>query len=255
VAGATVLIVTLAGLYTFWGVGMNMSAFEMTRMTRPVGEPMQMGAQPVWTPRYATLIFMMWWVMMIAMMTPSAAPMLLLYTALKRQGPEREHTARLSLLFLTGYLVAWAGFSIAATGLQWGTELAGLSNGHMMTFQSKKVAGFVLFAAGLYQFSSLKTACLKHCHSPAHFLANNRRPGSIGALRTGMHHGAYCLGCCWALMVLLFVGGLMNLYWIVGLAVYVLAEKIVPYPVVFSRITGAVLLLAGIWFLGARNFF
>jgi predicted metal-binding membrane protein len=251
---ATGLIVILAGFYTFWGVGMNMSALDMTRMARPVGEPMQMGGQPVWTPQHATLFFMMWWVMMIAMMTPSASPMLLLYTALKRQGPEREQSVLLSLLFLTGYLIAWAGFSIAATGLQWSTEIAGLSNGQMMTLQSKTVAGFVLFAAGLYQFSSLKTACLKHCRSPAHFLAHHSRPGSYGALRTGMHHGVFCLGCCWALMVLLFVGGLMNLYWIVGLALYVLAEKIVPYPLAFSRVTGGVLLLAGMWFMGGHTF-
>lgn len=247
VAGAVTLIVVLAGFYTFWGVGMNMSALDMTRMARPIGEPMQMGMQPVWTAAYAVLIFLMWWIMMVAMMTPSAAPMLLLYTALKRQGTDRDRAVPLSLLFLSGYLLAWAGFSAIAALLQWGTEAIGLTNGAMMALDSKLIAGIVLCAAGLYQFSSLKTACLDHCRSPAHFLARHNRKGAFGALRTGALHGTYCLGCCWALMALLFVGGIMNLYWIVGLALYVLAEKLIPRTLLLTRVTGAALLAAGLW--------
>ena len=110
-------------------------------------------------------------------------------------------------------------------------------------------SALVAIAAGLYQFSGLKAACLKHCRSPAHFLAEHNRPGLAGAVRTGMDHGAYCLGCCWFLMGLLFYGGVMNLYWIVGNALYLLAEKIVPYPRLFIRLTGLVLLLAGGWIL------
>jgi len=249
VAGAVGLIVLLAGFYTLWGVGMNMSALEMARMAAPIGEPMRMGAQPVWTWSYALLILLMWWIMMVAMMTPSAAPTLLLYTALKRRGSEKERAVTLSLLFLAGYLVVWALFSLIATGLQWTTEAAGLTNGPMMTLNSKVAAGIVLILAGLFQFSSLKTACLKHCRSPAHFLAQHPSKGYRGALRTGMRHGTYCLGCCWALMALLFVGGVMNLYWIVGLALYVLAEKLVPYPRAFSRLTGALLVAVGVWVL------
>ena len=249
VAVAVAGIVSLAGFYTFGGLGMNMSALEMTRMARPIGEPMQMGMQPVWSPAYAVLIFLMWWIMMVAMMTPSAAPMLLLYTALKRQGADRDRAGWLSFLFLAGYLLAWAGFSAIATLLQWGTEAIGLTSGAMMTLNSKLVAGIVLCAAGLYQFSSLKTACLDHCRSPAHFLSQHSRNGAFGALSTGGLHGVYCLGCCWALMALLFVGGIMNIYWIVGLAVYVLVEKLFPRPIFFTRVTGAALLVVGLWII------
>jgi predicted metal-binding membrane protein len=245
VAGAAGLIVVLAALYTVFGVGMQMTAVEMTAMARPIGQPMQMGGPLEWTAGYALLIFLMWWVMMVAMMTPSAAPVLLLFTAVKKTGAEAAQAARLSLLFLSGYLLAWGGFSALATALQWALEVWGLSSGPMMTLSSRLIAGGVLAAAGLYQLTPLKQACLEHCKSPAQFLSRHARPGAAGALATGMHHGAYCLGCCWGLMALLFVGGIMNLYWIAGLALYVLAEKLLPGGLWFSRITGWLLVLAG----------
>lgn len=247
VAGAVLTIVFLAGLYTVFGVGMNMTALDMTRMAGPIGEPMAMGVSEPWTPGYALLVFVMWWVMMTAMMTPSAAPTLLLYTALKRHGSESASATRLSLIFLAGYLLIWGVFSLLATGSQWATEALGFVNGPMLTLASKPVAGTVLILAGLFQFSALKTACLKQCSSPADFLTRHRRAGSMGALIMGMHHGAFCFGCCWALMALLFVGGIMNLYWIVGLAIYVLVEKIVPNPRFFARFTGVVLIGWGLW--------
>jgi len=247
VIGSVSLIVLLAGVYTFMGVGMSMSALDMTRMAGPIGEPMAMGPPAQWDWVYALFVFLMWWVMMVAMMTPSAAPVLLLFTALKRQGKQKAQATSLSITFLLGYLLAWMGFSAVATLLQWLTEIAGLANGPMMTIDSKPVAGIVLLAAGSYQFSSLKAACLRHCRSPAHFLSATNRRGYFGALLMGMHHGAYCLGCCWALMALLFVGGIMNLYWIVGLALYVLAEKLIPYPRLLSRATGVALIAAGVW--------
>jgi predicted metal-binding membrane protein len=183
------------------------------------------------------------------MMTPSAAPVLLLFTALKRHGKQSALATSLSITFLAGYLLAWAGFSVVATLLQWLTENLEITNGPMMTIGSKPVAGAVLLAAGFYQFSRLKAACLRHCRSPAHFLSAHIRKGYAGAVRIGMHHGTYCLGCCWALMALLFVGGIMNLYWIVGLAVYVLVEKLIPYPRMFSRAAGTVLIAAGAWLI------
>ena len=247
VAGSVFAIVLMAGLYTITGVGMNMSALDMTMMAGPIGNPMAMGGSQPWSIGYTLLVFMMWWVMMIAMMTPSAAPTLLLYTALKRHGSERASATKLSLIFLAGYLLIWGGFSLLAAGAQWGTETLGLVNGPMMTLASRPAAGVVMILAGLFQFSTLKTACLKQCSSPADFLTRHRRTGGGGALLMGMHHGAYCFGCCWALMALLFVGGIMNLYWIVGLAIYVLAEKIVPSPRLFARCTGAVLMVWGLW--------
>lgn len=247
VGGAASVIVVVAALYTVFGVGMNMSALQMTAMARDIGRPMPMGMEPQWSTGYAVLIFFMWWIMMIAMMTPSVAPMLLLFAAVKKTGPDRAHAHSLTWVFLFGYLSVWAGFSAVATGMQWGLQTAGLVDGAMMTIQSRSFAGLVLLLAGLFQFSALKTRCLEHCRSPAHFLAAHRRPGVSGALLMGMHHGTFCLGCCWALMALLFVGGIMNLYWIAGLALYVLAEKLAPRPDIFNKVVGAALIAAGLW--------
>ena len=251
VLGSVSLIILASAWYTVAGIGMNMSAVDMTRMAGPIGEPMQMGGPLRWDFTYAALIFLMWWVMMIAMMTPSAAPTVLLYLALKRAGRDRDLAARFSLFFLTGYLIAWAAFGLLATGAQWGLEGLGLSDGPMMTIRSKTFAGCVLITAGAYQFSDLKSACLRHCQSPARFLAKHNRPGSYGALRTGALHGVYCLGCCWALMALLFVGGIMNLYWIAGLAVYVALEKLLPRARWLPVLTGFVLIVAGLWLVAS----
>ncbi len=239
------MILLLSLLYTVSGAGMEMSAVEMTRMARPIGEPMQMGAVGAWTPGYAALIFLMWWIMMIAMMTPSAAPVLLLYTAIKKAGARPGQASVLGLLFLCGYLLAWAVFSFAATALQWWLETAGLSDGPMMSLSSRALGGVLLLAAGAYQFTPSKHACLLHCRMPVQFLTAHNRTGLAGAVLMGAHHGVFCLGCCWALMLLLFAGGIMNLYWITGLALYVLAEKHVPNPRLFTCSTGGLLMLAG----------
>jgi len=228
---AALLIAGLAAWYTLTGAGVPMSM------------------NPVWTPGYALLNLVMWWVMMIAMMTPSAAPMLLLYVAVKRMGPEGHRTVWLSLLFLGGYLLAWAGFSLIATLLQWQIERFDLSMGAMMPITSPVLGGAVLVMVGVYQFTGVKEACLTHCRSPGAFLADHNRPGAAGALRLGLLHGGYCLGCCWALMALLFVGGIMNLYWIAGLALYVLAEKTLPKMHKFSSVTGSLLLAGGAFLL------
>lgn len=254
VGGCVLAIVLLAIWYTLAGVGMNMSAVEMTRMARPIGKPMEMGPGPVWTPVYALLIFLMWWVMMVAMMTPSAAPTILLYTALKRRGMQAAQTTTLSLIFLLGYLAVWALFSGAATLAQWGLEDFGLADGPMMSIRSEGFAGLVLLAAGVYQMTGVKNACLRHCQNPAQFLAAHNRPGHRGAFAIGVAHGTYCLGCCWALMLLLFVGGIMNLYWIVGIACYVAVEKLLPRSRWLVPATGAALSFTGLWFIGQAMF-
>ena len=229
------------------GVGMNMSAIDMTRMVGTMDHPMPMDKAPGWTLSYALLIFLMWWVMMIAMMTPSAAPVLLLYAAIKRIGADATSTTQLSLLFLLGYLIVWGAFSAVAATAQFVLENSGLINDGLMKIGSPTISGVIFLAAGLYQMSSLKLACLKHCRSPAHFLAEHHRPGPRGALITGMDHGMYCFGCCWALMALLFVGGVMNLYWIAGLAIYVAAEKLLPNARWFVPLTGIGLIAAGLY--------
>ena len=185
------------------------------------------------------------------MMLPSAAPMILLYTAVKRKSEPEVEITSLSALFLTGYLLIWAGFSLGAAGLQWALELRGLVSATMMTATSGALGGAILLAAGLYQFTPIKQACLRHCRSPVHFLAEHRRPGRMGALRMGVAHGIYCLGCCWFLMALLFFGGIMNLYWIVGLALFVVLERLMPHGHWLGYGAGAVLSAWGLWLLGS----
>lgn len=238
-------VTLLAALYTMFGVGMTMSAIEMTRMSGPLGRVMDMGAAPDWNLRYAALIFLMWWLMMIAMMTPSTAPTLLLFAALKRHGPESARAPSLVAAFLIGYLLCWAGFSVAATALQWALQATELFEPGMMIVTSRALSGMILLAAGAYQFSRLKRACLKSCQSPAQFLMTHRGTGYAGALSIGVRHGFYCLGCCWGLMALLFVGGIMNLYWILGIALLVAAEKLLPRTALVSHLAGVGLLIAG----------
>lgn len=243
------LIVTLfvlAGLYTIHGVGMRMTALQMTAMSnmRDMPGPRSPGD---WTLGYAVLVFLMWWVMMIAMMLPSVASTVLLHSALLRRGTSGAPVATISSAFLSGYLMIWGAFSVAAAAIQYSLEAAGIISATMMTLIETLPGGLVLIAAGLFQFTPLKQACLNHCQSPAKFLTERRRPGHWGAFSMGLEHGTYCLGCCWFLMALLFVGGIMNLYWIVGLAAFVAFEKLTPYGSLASKIAGAMLMIWGSW--------
>ena len=223
IAGLSIVIL-LATLYTLFGVGMQMSAIEMTgSMNKSM---MMMPA--LWTPGYFSLVFLMWWVMMIAMMVPSASPTILLYAALNRQMKPAKDVMLKAGLFLAGYLSAWAFFSFLATLLQWLLEFRALASPMTMMVTSTYLGAGTLLAAGIYQFTPLKRACLNHCREPVRFLTERRRPGRRGAFLMGLEHGGFCLGCCWFLMALLFFGGIMNLYWIGGLALFVLFEKLVP---------------------------
>jgi len=174
-------------------------------------------------------------------MTPSAAPRILLYARVVRHAQGRgqmEATAIPTAAFAAGYLLAWLGFSLLATGLHWVLDTLGLIHGMTMWSRSEALSATVLIAAGLYQLSPLKTVCLNHCRSPADFLSRHWRKGTAGALRMGLSHGAYCVGCCCFLMGLLFVGGVMNLLWIAGLTVLVLAEKLLPHGMWVARLSG-----------------
>jgi predicted metal-binding membrane protein len=188
----------------------------------------------------------MWWVMMIAMMVPSAAPMILLYARVARPQEQRQRNSGSlapTAAFAAGYLVCWLGFSAAATALQFALERRELVDGMMMWSTERWLTAGLLFAAGLYQLSPVKMACLAQCRSPAEFLARHWRPGRGGAFRMGVEHGTYCLGCCWALMLLLFAAGIMNLVWIAGLSILVLAEKVVPVGTALPRAIGVLLLI------------
>jgi len=243
VAAALLLVSLLAWTWLLSGAGMGMDAFEMTRHSRM---SMDMMEPPVWTMGYIVLMLFMWWIMMVAMMLPSATPTILLAAALNRRSNASKPPFGSTGLFATGYLLAWAVFSAIAVAAQWWMQQNGWLN-NMLVGQSQLINGLLLLAAGLWQFSPWKHACLKHCKSPVEFLTAQRREGNSGALQMGLIHGGYCLGCCWFLMALLFVGGVMNLVWIIGLTIYVWVEKILPGGVVISRLMGVLL---AIWGLG-----
>jgi predicted metal-binding membrane protein len=237
VVGALVLVTLLAWGYLLSGAGMNMQSMDMN-MVMPMD----------WSPGYALVMFLMWWIMMVAMMLPSAAPMILLFALVNRRNRGLGAPYVATTVFASGYLLGWAGFSLAATLVHWWLEQSGwLTMG--MASANRWLSGILLIAAGAYQLSPLKHACLRHCRGPVDFIARHWRPGPLGALRMGLEHGTWCVGCCWVVMGLLFYGGVMNLYWIVGLAILVLAEKVLPPGHGVGNISGVGFLLWGGWLL------
>ena len=246
VIGGLAGVVALAWIYILLGAGTDMTASEMTRMSQPAGdaavadtsdgggalsEMMDMAMDAMrpmaWTAGTAVLMFFMWWIMMVAMMLPSAAPMILLFAAVNRKQRNAGSPYTPTGIFAFGYLAVWGFFSLLATAVQWGLERTELLSSTMVG-TSVVLGALLLISAGVWQLTPLKYACLKHCRSPLHFLSHHWRKGRLGAFRMGVEHGAFCLGCCWFLMALLFYGGVMNLYWIVGLALFVLLEKVLP---------------------------
>lgn len=197
-----------------------------------------------WTLATVSVMLVMWIVMMIGMMLPSAAPMILLFAAIDRRRPAAALRYGATGLFALAYLVVWAGFSIVATGAQWWLDQARLLS-PAMAAGSTVLAGALFVLAGAYQLTPLKQACLRQCRSPLDFLTRYWRGGARGAFGMGLRHGLFCLGCCWAVMVLLFVGGLMNVLWIAALALFVWAEKMIPAGRVLGRAGGVCLILWG----------
>jgi len=197
------------------------------------------------------LLLVMWWIMMIGMMLPSAAPMILTFATVNARRRARAQPGVPTALFAAGYVLAWGGFSIAATLAQWALESAALLSPMAMSVTSARLGGVLFLAAGLYQLTPLKRACLIACRSPVDFVVNRWRDGAIGALRMGLEHGLSCLGCCWILMALLFVGGAMNLVWVAVLAIAVLVEKLFPFGEWTARIGGLLLAGWGLWLMGA----
>jgi predicted metal-binding membrane protein len=224
-----------------WMGGMDMTGFRMI----PAGRGWMMPASEPWKPFEFGYMFAMWFVMMIGMMTPSAAPMILIYARVGRHAAAQGMPIAESAWFAGGYLAAWATFSLFATAVQWALERAALLT-PMMEGASNRLGGAVLITAGFYQLSPLKNICLAHCRTPTSFLSRHWRPGALGALRLGAMHGIYCIGCCWALMALLFVGGVMNLLWIAALAILVLIEKALPLGQWVGRGVGIALVAWGV---------
>jgi len=246
-----IVLFLLAWAYLLGGAGTGMSLAQMTSASLfphsdRIGSAV---ALERWGVAYAAGMVGMWWVMMVAMMTPSVAPIILLQAQAARhaeaKGAENAPALRQTGTFAAGYLLIWLVFSGAATFLQWALEAGGLLSTMAMGSQSVWLSASLLFAAGVYQFSPIKNFCLRHCQAPAAFLSRHWRPGTGGALRMGTIHGAYCVGCCWALMMLLFVGGVMNPIWILALATIVLLEKIAAQGALIGKAGGVLLLLWG----------
>jgi predicted metal-binding membrane protein len=239
-------MVTLAVLATVviasWGYVLAMASMDMASM--PMGEMIMGTALMPWSPAYFGLMLAMWAVMMVAMMLPSAAPMVLLFTAIERRRSQVE-PYRATALFGLGYISVWLGFSLGATVLQWSLERLALLS-PMMATTSTALGGVILVAAGLYQLTPLKQACLRHCRSPLDFITQHWRQGPF---HIGLWHGLFCLGCCWMLMALLFVGGVMNPLWIAAITLFVLVEKLAPRGNWIGRTAGIGLASWGGWIL------
>ncbi|GGG33457.1 hypothetical protein GCM10010964_21690 [Caldovatus sediminis] len=232
---ALAAVVVLAWAYLLLGAGMDMdAAMAGAAMAMPMP----------WSAGQAVLMALMWVLMMVAMMLPSAAPVVLLHATVSRRSDPARGGGRI-LPFALGYVAVWGAFALVATAAQWGLERAALLTPGM-ALGSAVAASVVFIGAGIYQLTPLKHACLEHCRSPVEYLAAHWRPGARGAFVMGAHHGAYCLGCCWALMALLFVGGVMNLAWIAGIALLVLVEKLLPGGHAVGRVLGLGLIAWGI---------
>jgi predicted metal-binding membrane protein len=225
--------------------GMDMTGYRMI----PAGQSLMMPASSPWQPIEFACVFAMWVVMMIGMMTPSAAPIILVYARVGRHAAESRPFAS-TAWFAGGYLLAWIAFSLAATSAQWALERAALLT-PMMASASNIFGGILLILAGLYQWTPLKDVCLSQCQAPLGFILSHGgfQGAATRSLMLGFRHGVYCLGCCWALMVLLFALGVMNLFWITALAILVLLEKVLPSGRVIARIAGIAFFAAGVWML------
>jgi len=238
VLGSLAFVVLLAWTYLLLGADVGPEMMDM-------GAGQMMAMPPEWSLAYGLVIFVMWAVMMLAMMLPSAVPVTLLVASVARKRATADDAVHASTaLFVLGYLSVWLAFAAAATTMQWTLDEVGLLS-ETMAFGNIVLAGSVLVAAGIYQWTPLKEACLRHCRSPLDFILFHWRDGALGAVGSGVGHGFFCLGCCWMLMALLFVGGIMNLAWIAGIALLVLIEKTLPWGRRVNQVTGAVLVAWG----------
>ena len=248
VAAALGLIAALAWGYVLWlAADMDMGGMDMTgyRMI-PAGVGIMAPVNAPWSAIEFAFVFVMWTVMMVGMMAPSAAPMILMYARVGRQGRTEGKPLAATGWFAAGYALAWIGFSLAATLLQWVLEREALLDFRMAS-ASNTLGAVVLIAAGVYQWTPLKDACLAQCQTPLGFLMRHGdfRGDVAGCLKLGLRREAYCVGCCWVLMALLFVGGVMNVLWIALLALFVLLEKLTPVGRLIARAVGVACVVAG----------
>jgi predicted metal-binding membrane protein len=231
----------------------KMNAMDMNMpmdMNMEMGMEMAMPQMQTWRALDLFLIFVMWAVMMVAMMVPTAAPMVLLFATINRKRREQQRPFVSTAVFLSGYLVVWTSFALLAAVVQWLLHNKALLS-PMMISTTPVLGGVLLLAAGIFQWTPLKNTCLSHCRSPLDFLTSHWREGNRGAFTMGFRHGIYCVGCCWVLMSILFVTGVMNLLWVALIAAFVLLEKIAPRTIApwISRFAGLLLVGWAAWML------
>jgi len=252
IVAALVVITGFAWAYVVWLANdMSMGGMDMTGFrVIPSGMGLMMPASAPWQPIEFMFMFVMWVVMRIGMMTPSAAPMVLLYARVGRQAVMQGKPFASCNWFFGGYLMAWVAVAVVATLVQWALQRVSMLT-PMMESASSIFGGILLIAAGLYQWTPLKEACLRQCQAPLLFIQRHGgfRRDAIGSLGLGIRHGAYCVGFCRALMALLFVGGVMNLLWVAGLTIFVFFEKIIPAGRIIARVAGGVFVAGGAWLL------
>lgn len=244
VAGLLLLVIALAWAYTVH------QAHVMQDMDAAMSRGMAMSMNdmpPSWTPIDTALLLAMWAAMMAAMMVPGASPMVAAFATINRRRRERNAPYVPTAIFLAGYVAAWGGFSIIATALQWLLQMTGLLTA-MMQSASSSFSAALFIAAGLYQFSPLKQRCFAYCRSPQGFILTEWRDGALGAAIMGLRHGLFCIGCCGALMVLLFAGAVMDLRWVAALTVLVTVEKLLPGEKMLRVGIGVALITVGAGF-------
>ena len=251
-----VIVLAVASLTALaWGYLMRLSAdmdmggMDMTGLRMiPSGMGLMMPAQTPWRAMEFTFVLVMWTVMMVGMMTPSAAPMFLMYARVGRQTGAQEKSLSATVWFAIGYFLVWLAFALFATLVQWALERTALLD-FTMASTDNVLGGFVFIAAGLYQWTRLNDLCLAQCQKPFEFVMRHGgyRRDAPGCVMLGLRHGAYCVGCCWALMALLLVGGVMNVLWIALLALLAFLERVTSMGRLIARLAGIVLVAGGAW--------
>ena len=243
IVSGLIIVAGIGWLYLFymaWAME-NMHLVEMWMPPR--------GGTRAWTIWDFFMLFVMWLTMMVAMMTPTATPMVMMFSTVTKQKKIRQQPYAPTFIFLTGYLVAWAIFSLVISAIQWPLHESGLLN-PMMNSRSYLLSGGILILAGLYQWTPMKDVCLKQCRTPLGFLMTAWKDGYWGAFNMGLHHGLFCVGCCWALMAILFAVGVMNMLWVILITIFVLLEKILPLSTWKMRLsTGLIIIIWGAYWI------
>jgi predicted metal-binding membrane protein len=248
-----IVLAALAGIAALTWAGMIRDARSMahTGVCQCLGMAMSGPDLKPWSIAAIAPLFLMWVQMMIAMMIPTAAPMILTFARVNRQRRENDRPFASTGWFVCGYLVVWSVFSFAIALAQWALHGTALLS-PMMQSTSPMLGGLLMIAAGIFQWTPWKRACLHHCRSPLQFLLVGWREGRGGALRMGIQHGCYCVGCCWLLMLVLFAAGVMNLWWVAAITLLVLSEKTLPQGLRFDSLTGLIFLAWGAWMIAGR---